>query len=131
MLIGPFHHHQDIKMLLILSYWSTQWLSTSAQPSSSTLHLKRCRFDSYRYRFCSVRPITSIFTARQQSCGKVMFSQMSVILFGRGGGGRSHQMHYRIGRMLGYPIPRERSGRIPPPLPWTSDLGTPASDIWW
>ena len=37
MLIGLLHHHQDIKILFKLSYWSNQWLFASAWPSPYTV----------------------------------------------------------------------------------------------
>ena len=54
--------------------------------------------------------MNDIFTARQRSCGKIMFSRASVC----SGGGRlqEHHMYHGIGHMVGYPLPS------------TSDLGS-------
>ena len=39
MLMNPLHRHQDIKMLLKLSYRSTRWLSAFASQSPSTIQV--------------------------------------------------------------------------------------------
>ena len=71
-----------------------------------------------------------VFTARQRSCGKVLFHRcLSVILFE----GAKHQIHHGIGHMVGYP--QGIRPRAPPSDPWTPmDIrpGEPlSSDIWW
>ena len=73
---------------------------------------------------------TKIFlnTTRKRSLGKVMFSQASVCL--GGDVGTSHASWDRShGRV---PPSHIRPGDLPPPSPWTSDLGTspPPSPAW-
>ena len=65
---------------------------------------------------------SSIFTTRKRSCGKVIFSQVSLILFT----GCPHVMttHDALGH--GYPLDT-RHGTYPPPLPLPSLL-LPTSD---
>ena len=42
--------------------------------------------------------VSLLFTARQWRCGKIMFSQVSVIMFGGvGGGGTVHHMNHGVG----------------------------------
>ena len=71
--------------------------------------------------YCLIRTPVQIFTARKRSCGKVMFLQLSVILFTGEGGVFQHA----IGKAVYTPLARQpRQGRHPPPPKTATAMGS-------
>ena len=92
--------------------------------NSFTFSIKEIRFGQFSISLWSFRSPSCLYLpSRKQSCGKVMFSQVSV----EGEGiGRQHQMHHGKGQVgTPCPSPSTPSPTPTPPLPPSTCLSLP------